>query len=80
MKVLILMLLFPKKKMINNYNQVKSFIRKPVIMNLQVLTVERSTKSLKTPTNFQTSISSERVDIPAQYFEELEVTRKNVRA
>lgn len=49
-------------------------------MNHQVLTVERSTRSLKTPTNFQSPISSERVDIPAHYFEELEVTRKNVRA
>lgn len=49
-------------------------------MNHQVLTAERSTKSLKTPTNFKTPISSERVVIPAHYFEELEVTRKNVRA
>lgn len=47
-------------------------------MNHQVLTVERSTKSLKTPTSFQTQISSERVVIPSEYFEELEVTRKKV--
>ena len=50
----------------------------PVIMNHQVLTVEGSTKS-KTPTNFQTLISSERVVIPSEYFEELEITRNKVR-
>lgn len=49
-------------------------------MNHQVLTVERSTKSLKTPTNFQNPISSERVVIPSEYFEELDVTRNKVRS
>lgn len=54
--------------------------RQPVIMNHQVITAVHSTKSLKTPTNFKTPFSSERIVFPAHYFEELEVTRKNVRA